>query len=166
MYISFHELPPSARIWVYQANRAFSDIEKTSIESYLPKAIQEWNAHGAGLKGSFEIRYNQVVIIALDESANAASGCSIDASTKWFKELGIEMGIDFFDRTLAIVNGEVLDMYALTAIKQAVKDGLITPESKVVSPLIPNLAYYQTNWPETAAESWVKRYFVSQTSIS
>ena len=164
MYTPFHELPPSARIWVYQANRAFSDIEKTSIESFLPKAIQEWNAHGAGLKGSFEIRYNQVVIIGLDESDNAASGCSIDSSTQWFKQLGIELGIDFFDRTLAIANGDTADMYPLPAIKQAVKDGFITAESKVLSPLIPNLAYYQTNWPELASDSWVKRYFVQQVS--
>lgn len=166
MYTPFHELPPSARVWVYQANRAFSDIEKTSIESFLPKAIQEWNAHGAGLKGSFEIRYNQVVIIGLDESANAASGCSIDASTQWFKQLGIDLGIDFFDRTLAIVNGDKLDLYALSAIKQGVQEGRITHDSKVVTPLIPNLAYYQNNWPELAADSWVKRYFVSQVSAS
>jgi hypothetical protein len=164
MYIPFNELPSQARIWVYQSNRPFSESENNRITSFLPQAIQEWNAHGAGLKGSFEIRYNQVVIIGLYESANAASGFSIDASTKWFKELGAELNIDFFDRTLAVVDGKKLNMYALADIKNAVQTGKITYGSKVVTPLIPNLAYYQTNWPELASDSWVKRYFVQQVS--
>jgi hypothetical protein len=105
-----------------------------------------------------------VVIIGLYESANAASGFSIDASTKWFKELGAELNIDFFDRTLAVVDGKKLNMYALADIKNAVQTGKITYGSKVVTPLIPNLAYYQTNWPELASDSWVKRYFVQQVS--
>ncbi|MHA8067094.1 hypothetical protein V7S76_10480 [Aquirufa sp. ROCK2-A2] len=166
MYIPFNELPSHARIWVYQSNRPFSESENSQISSFLPQAIHEWNAHGAGLKGSFEIRYNQVVIIGLDESANAASGCSIDASTKWLKELGAELHIDFFDRTLAVVDGDKLDMYALPIIKKAVLEGQITPDSKVITPLIPHMEFYRNNWPELAAESWVKRYFVQQVSAS
>jgi hypothetical protein len=166
MHIPFNQLPDNARIWVYQANRTFSESDVDKISTFLLSAIHEWNAHGAGLKGSFEIRYNQVVILSLDESANAASGCSIDASTKWFKELGAELTIDFFDRTLSVVNGDSLDMFALTQIKQAVQEGQITADSKVVTPLIPNLAYYRNNWPELAAESWLKRYFLTQESVS
>ncbi|MFM6948569.1 MAG: hypothetical protein ACKOWQ_06110 [Aquirufa sp.] len=166
MYTPFNKLPPNARIWVYQANRPFSEIEIEQLNAFLPEAIESWNAHGAGLKGSFEIRYKQVVILGLDESTNQASGCSIDASTQWFKELGRQLSIDFFDRTLAIVNEEKLDMYPLPSIKQAVQEEHITAESKVVTPLIPNLIYYQTNWPEVAANSWLKRYFVQQESAS
>ena len=57
-------------------------------------------------------------------------------------------------------------MYPLPSIKQAVQEEHITAESKVVTPLIPNLIYYQTNWPEVAANSWLKRYFVQQESAS
>jgi len=100
MYIPFQDLPDSARIWVYQASRALSSQELELISNTLIQSCQNWEAHGAPLQASFEIRYHQVIIIAVNEAMNAASGCSIDTSTRWFKSLGESLQVDFSVGTL------------------------------------------------------------------
>ena len=98
MYVSFNELPQSARVWVYQANRTLTASEKEAISNYLTKATNQWAAHGAPLKSSFTITEDRFVIIAADEAFNAASGCSIDKSTHFIQSLEREYGVDMFDR--------------------------------------------------------------------
>ncbi len=161
MYVEFQQLPAHARVWVYQANRAFNEQELAFIQSYLKQAVQDWNAHGAPLASSFQIRYNQIIVIAVDEHQHAASGCSIDASTGWFKDLAFQMGIDFFDRSVALVQEESLILFPLLGIKQVVTEGKITPESYIAIPQVKDLEDYNTNWPAKAKDSWLKKYFVT-----
>jgi hypothetical protein len=71
---------------------------------FLNEQISSWAAHGAPLAGAFEIFYNRFVIVAVDETYNGTSGCSIDASTGWLKKLGMELDINFFDRSIAYMS--------------------------------------------------------------
>lgn len=164
MYVEFQQLPAHARVWIYQANRAFNEQELAFIQPYLKQAVQDWNAHGAPLSGSFQIRFNQIIVIAVDEHYNAASGCSIDASTTWFKDLAYQLGIDFFDRSAALIQEDQLILFPLLGIKQAVAEGQITPESFIAIPQVKDLADYRANWPAKAKDSWLKKYFVA-TSV-
>ncbi|CAM4147206.1 hypothetical protein EWU23_06565 [Cytophagaceae bacterium 50C-KIRBA] len=161
MYVEFQQLPAHARVWIYQANRAFTEQENRFVQSYLKQAVQDWNAHGAPLAGSFQIRYNQIIVIAVDEHHHAASGCSIDASTGWFKDLAFQLGIDFFDRSVALVQEEALQLFPLLEVKQAVAQGLITTESFIAIPQVKDLADYRAHWPAQANDSWLKKYFVA-----
>jgi hypothetical protein len=143
-------------VWVYQANRPFSASETQAIENYLTPALTQWAAHGAGLNASFEIRFQQVIVIAVDETINAASGCSIDASTRWFKEMGAALGIDFFDRSTAIVEGDEVTLLPLTALKN---NPLLTPSKDVIPLQTESLGAYRSGWLQRADTTWLKRYF-------
>ncbi len=88
MHENFDKMPATSRIWIYQASRNVSESEIQTISSVLDIKMEAWAAHGAALLSAFKIFHNRFVVIALDENQNAASGCSIDASTHWFKELG------------------------------------------------------------------------------
>ena len=149
-------MPDHSRVWVYQANRPFSASEIQAIENYLTPALTQWAAHGAGLNASFEIRFQQVIVIAVDETINAASGCSIDASTRWFKEMGAELGIDFFDRSTAIVEGDEVILLPLTALKN---NPLLTPSKDVIPLQTESLGAYRSGWLQRADSTWLKRYF-------
>ncbi len=162
MNIEFQELPNHARVWIYQANRAFNEHEYAFVQSYLKQAVLDWNAHGVPLSGSFQIRYHQIIVIAVDERHHAASGCSIDASTGWFKDLAFQLGIDFFDRSVALVQGETLRLFPLLGIKQAVAEGQITPDSLIAVPQVKDLGEYRTQWPVSTKDSWLKKYFVEK----
>ena len=156
MYLSIEQMPDYSRVWVYQANRPFSTSETTAIQDYLVPALTQWAAHGAGLNASFEIRFQQVIVIAVDETVNAASGCSIDASTRWFKEMGAALGIDFFDRSTAVVEGDELRLLPLTALKNHPQ---LVPTSQVIPLQTESLGAYRAGWLQRPENSWLKRYF-------
>ncbi len=152
-------MPPQARIWVYQASRSLTAPELDQIKQTLSQSCQAWEAHGAPLQASFEIKYNQVIIVAVNEAMNAASGCSIDASTRWFKSLGDALHVDFFSRDVAVVRDEHVELLALGQLKSAVEAGQLTREDQIITPLLQNVGQYRNEWLSTADQSYLKRYF-------
>ena len=156
MYLPIEQMPDHSRVWVYQANQPFTASEIQAIENYLAPALTQWAAHGAGLNASYEIRFQQVIVIAVDETVNAASGCSIDASTRWFKEMGAELGIDFFDRSTAVVDGDEVTLIPLTALKNNPR---LTPSKNVIPLQTESLGAYRSGWLQRADTTWLKRYF-------
>lgn len=156
MYLPIEQMPDHSRVWVYQANRPFTASEIQAIENYLAPALTQWAAHGAGLNASYEIRFQQVIVIAVDETVNAASGCSIDASTRWFKEMGAELGIDFFDRSTAVVDGDELTLIPLTALKN---NPLLDRATQIIPLQTESLGAYRSGWLQRADTTWLKRYF-------
>jgi thiol-disulfide isomerase/thioredoxin len=159
MYIPFEQMPDHARVWIYQADRPLTITDCQTIAQTLEKGTQAWEAHGAPLQASFEIRFNQVVVVAVNESVNQASGCSIDASTRWFKELATDLRIDFFNRDLAIVRGEALELIPISQIKSQVQAGNINPNDTILTPLTDQVAKYRSAWLCPANASYIQRHF-------
>ena len=52
MYIPFNEINLSARVWIYQANRKFSEEEVGILTETLKAALEGWEAHGHSLTAS------------------------------------------------------------------------------------------------------------------
>ncbi|WP_395767726.1 hypothetical protein [Aquirufa sp.] len=159
MYIPFQEMPNQARIWVYQASRSLQASEIDQITQTITEACQAWEAHGAPLQASFEIRHKQVIIVAVNEAMNAASGCSIDASTRWFKTLGESFQVDFFNRDLAVVRNEQVTLIGLGQLKSSIEAGNLHPADQIITPLLQTLKQYREAWTCKAADSYLKRYF-------
>lgn len=159
MHVPFDTLPNSARVWIYQTNRTLTASEKDVISNYLTKSTEQWAAHGAPLKSSFTIIENRFVIISADESFNTASGCSIDASTHWLKELGNHLNVDFFDRSLIYKNETELKAANPFGVKKLIDNGEIQPKTFLYTQQVANLAALE-NWP-VAAEGVIqyKRFF-------
>jgi hypothetical protein len=159
MYIPFQEMPDQARIWVYQASRSLQASEIDQITQTITEACHAWEAHGAPLQAFFEIRYEQVIIVAVNEAMNAASGCSIDASTRWFKSLGESFQVDFFNRDLAVVRNEQVALFGLGQLKSSVEAGNLHPSDQIITPLLQTVKQYRDAWTSKAEESYLKRYF-------
>ncbi|MBA4850766.1 hypothetical protein [Emticicia sp. BO119] len=168
MYIPFEQIPQSARVWIYQANRTISDTEINEIENILKPAVSQWAAHGAALLASVKVLYNRFVVIALDENQNEASGCSIDASTRWFKELGNRYSIDFFDRSQAYIDGDEIKAFSIFQPKKAIESGLISAETIIFvnNNNIHTLADLSSQWKVRASESYLKRFFNNVGSLA
>ena len=47
MLVNFDALPHNSRIWIYQSNRSFTEIELQNISITLNVFIQPWTAHGS-----------------------------------------------------------------------------------------------------------------------
>ena len=163
MYIPFEQLPDQSRVWVYQANRPLLADEIEQIRSFLMNEMNAWAAHGAPLNASFEIRFTQVVIVAVNEDVNQASGCSIDASTRWFKSLGETLQIDFFDRQIAKIQGEHISLIPITSIKDFILRADLSEEDFIIPPQTSDLGQYRNQWLQTVRESWLKKYLVKSS---
>ncbi len=163
MLIPFHKMPDYARVWVYQANKNLTDSEVQTIQQVLENQINNWAAHGASLAGSVQVLHNRFVIVAVDEMQNQASGCSIDASTRWLKDLGAEMILDFFDRSVTFLQNNELQTAEIGKIKSLVSEEILTPDTLIFNNLVPNIQEFNNNWHVKASDSWMKRYFQTAT---
>jgi hypothetical protein len=159
MSIPFNKVPDHARVWVYQTDRNLSDAEVQYIQQTLDFQINNWAAHGAALVGAATVLYKRFVIVSVDENHNQASGCSIDASTNWLKNLGAEMNLNFFDRTVAYIQDDEIKTVEILKIKPLVAEGILTPDTLIFNNLVPNMGEFRKAWNVSAGESWMKKYF-------
>ena len=83
MYVAFDQLPPSARVWIYQARPAADGPEIGPCCPRLARFAAEWTSHGRTLHASAEFLHQQFLVMGLDEAVAGASGCSIDASVRF-----------------------------------------------------------------------------------
>ncbi|GAB3707380.1 hypothetical protein GCM10027592_41470 [Spirosoma flavus] len=160
MYVDFDKLPDNARIWVYQADRPLTDADVRTVEDLLKPALSQWAAHGQPLLASVKISENRFVVIGLDESYSLPSGCSIDDSVRTLRNVGQQLGVDFFDRSAAVQMADgVVQTISLPAIKNAIASGQLTVDTFVFNTLVKTKSEFLTNWRTRAADSWLGRYF-------
>lgn len=159
MFVPFESLPEESRIWIFQANRSFSDLELQEIEEKLRNFITRWTAHGADLKASYEIRYKRFIILALDQKVNSATGCSIDASVHFIQQLEKEYNVDLLDKmNVSYKQGEHIAYKQLNDFRKMAKEKAVSPKTIVFNNLVNNKAEYLSEWEVPASESWHNRF--------
>ena len=160
MYIPFDELPPQARIWIYQANRPLTEAEQAEIKPLLQAFATDWSSHGTNLQASAELLHDRFLVLANNESAAAASGCSIDKSVNFVRDLEQRFHVSFFDRTqLAFLQKGELELVSMSQLKEKVAAGDINKDTLYFDTLVTNYSDLQADWPRPAQQSWLSRYF-------
>ncbi|HKK27702.1 MAG TPA: hypothetical protein VKB18_06440 [Gemmatimonadota bacterium] len=94
---AFDTLPDQARMWCFAADRYLDPTETARLLDAMEAFLDGWTAHGADLSVSLGWRYDRFLLVAVDESAAGASGCSIDALTRRLGELESELGVRLRD---------------------------------------------------------------------
>ena len=109
MLADFNTLPESSRIWVYASEKALTTEQQNLISNYIAEHLKGWNAHKVPLKAGVTILENHFIVVALDETVNAASGCSIDTLQQTIQELEKELSIDLMNRlnVFCKIEGEI-----------------------------------------------------------
>ena len=98
MKINFSEIDNNSRVWVFGSKNILDPQDIVKISSTLDNFLLSWNAHGNDLISSYSIELNRFLIVALDESKFAASGCSIDALFRLVQGFEKELNTDFLNR--------------------------------------------------------------------
>lgn len=161
MYVPFNDLPDSAKVWIYQSPKLLSESDKKILTARLRSFTDSWMVHGEKLRTSFDIVYDQFVVLAADD---VASGCSIDSSVKVMRELASELTIDFFDRTaIAFLVENEIRRFPLGSLKSAFADSHLSQDALVFNNAISTLREYRESWPAPARKSWVNRYFPKES---
>jgi len=159
MLVDFNTLPDTSRVWIYQANRSFSEDELTKMEVKLSEFIKAWTAHGQDLQAGFKIVYKRFIVIALNQQLNAATGCSIDASVHFIQELEKAYDVDLMDKmNVSYKQGEFIAYKPLVDFKKMAKDRAVSKNTIVFNNLVTNIAEFKENWEVPASESWHSRF--------
>jgi hypothetical protein len=160
MLVPFQQLPDSCRIWLFQSDRTLSPVECTAAAERLSGFLSEWTAHQQELMASFDFRENRFVVIAVNEAATAASGCSLDKLHQTVRALGQELGVDFFNRMLVTERGPQGDVkvYSLQEASQRIEQGELKPETLVFDTTISTVGDYRHVFVKPLGSTWLSRY--------
>jgi hypothetical protein len=159
MLVEFNAISDEAKVWIYQANRSFSETELEEIKAKLASFITQWTAHGSDLQASFEIKYKRFIIIAVDQEAQAATGCSIDASVRFIQQLEKDYNVDLMDKmNVSYKQGEYVAYKDLKDFRKMAKDKSVTGNTIVFNNLVTTKADFLENWEVPARDSWHGRF--------
>ena len=101
----FPTFSDKARIWVYQSSRLLTEPERKDMEDMAKTFAQRWVSHGTQLEADATFLSPFHLALAVEGNMEA-SGCSIDSSVRFIKELGNQFQIDFFNRMKVAVMDE------------------------------------------------------------
>jgi len=154
------QFTPTARVWVYQANEPFDEADIPAVEQHLKQFAAKWVSHGQQLKAGAELLYNRFVVLTVDESQAGASGCSIDSSVAFVKQLGAQYNRDLLDRmrftyldstgeAQTVSKGDFANLY---------RQGKISDQTIVFDPLVKTVKELETSFQKELATSWHSRF--------
>jgi hypothetical protein len=143
---------------MFGAQRRMTDEEVLNLKLQLQQFVAGWQAHGVDLLAGFDVLFNTIVVVAVDETKEPPSGCSIDEVFHLLKSQHEIYGLDFFQRTLLWVqDGVDLCVYNSGTLKEKYDAGLLTDDSLVVDMLPNNLGVLREGLWQPLSESWIGR---------
>ncbi|TNE98140.1 MAG: hypothetical protein EP322_05435 [Bacteroidetes bacterium] len=136
----FESFPDSSRVWIYQSQSRITEDIQNQIKKSLKLFLSGWATHGTELFGGAEIVEDYFIILCVDESKVPASGCSIDTSVRFIKELESKYNLNLFNRLNVLIE--------LGNEKQIVHFSELSnyPEAYVYNPMIESLGDLRSNW--------------------
>lgn len=154
----FEEIQGNGKVWIYGANRNLSDQEQEMINRSMDQFLSQWSAHGKALKAQFKIFYDQVLVLAVDNDFESASGCSIDSSVQVFREINEQLNLDLFNRlNLMFLENDKLITLPVAVLNDAYHQGEITSDSILLDNSISDLAKFKASWHTPLKQSWAFR---------
>ena len=156
--VPFETLPDSSRVWVFGADQPLTDEGTSQLHDEVDQYLADWKAHGAPLTVAREWRDGRFLVVAVDQSAAGATGCSIDGLFRVLQGLEAAAGASlvgggrvFYRDAHAVVQsvarGEVA---ALTA------NGTIAKDTVVFDSSITDLGTFRACFERRAKDTWVK----------
>tara|TARA_B110000196_G_scaffold98030_1_gene85195 strand:- start:2310 stop:2774 length:465 start_codon:yes stop_codon:yes gene_type:complete len=98
MLVDFNTTSDQSRIWIYAAEQKLTNEQENHILKSISNHLQNWEAHKVPLIASVTILENHFIVVALDETKNGASGCSIDTLQNTIQNLEKELSVSLMNR--------------------------------------------------------------------
>ena len=98
MLVDFNTTDDQSRIWIYAAEQKLTNEQEKHILKSISDHLNNWEAHKVPLTAGVTILEDHFIVVALDESENGASGCSIDTLQKLIQNLEKELSVSLLNR--------------------------------------------------------------------
>jgi hypothetical protein len=90
--VPFDSLPDSARLWVFAAADPVRGEAAEALLARVDAFLAGWAAHGVPLRCARDWRDDRFLAVAVDQSVEGASGCSIDGMFRTLHSLESTLG--------------------------------------------------------------------------
>lgn len=162
MVVDFTALPGDARLWIFAAERRLTGGEQETLLAAVDAFLGQWKAHGAPLSAGRELREGQFLLVAVDESAAGASGCSVDAMVRVLAELERALGLELVNHAPVLfrtADGGVARV-SRAEFSDLARRGVVSPETTVFNNTLTTLRdLREGRWETAARDSWHARAF-------
>ncbi|MDV3309783.1 MAG: hypothetical protein LOY03_13310 [Cyclobacteriaceae bacterium] len=159
MFVEFDQMPDSARVWIYMADRKLDAEDREVVNKVIGAFTAEWAAHGVPLRASYTLAEDRFLVMAVDESHHSPSGCSIDSSVGALRQVRDATGVDFLDRKgVPFSSGDGIQIIRLDQLKQKYRDGVWNGRSLTFNILAKTVGEFRSAWKIPAEATWLKRY--------
>ena len=162
----FEGFSPASRIWVYQNNRPFSDVEVVQLRESSKLFADNWSAHSEQLKAAAAILYNRFIIFCVDEHVASVSGCSIDKSIHYIKQVEKDLNVFLLNRQLiAYKIEEKVQSSPLNLFIELYQQGKVNSNTIVFNNLVDALQAFNTSWETPLKNSWIFRHIQTEKAF-
>ena len=97
--------------------------------------------------------------LGLNENINSASGCSIDKSVNFIKNLQSILKVNFLNRLdVAYKIGNEINSISLLEFQDMIRENKLSKDSIVYNNMIDTKKLYLNNWETTIENSWHKKF--------
>jgi hypothetical protein len=94
-------LSPQSKVWFYFITRPLTLEEIDDFNQQKGDFLSQWNTHGKPNQADIQILDGKILMIVADNDGGV-SGCSIDKSVAWVKELSSKWQMDLLDRNWVV----------------------------------------------------------------
>jgi hypothetical protein len=149
--------PDNARVWIYQGSKEFTPNETNEINHLLNNFVSNWKAHNNPLKAIAQVVKNRFIVIAVDETQAEISGCGIDTSVRFIKELENKYSTTFFDRMLVCYQTEngTIQTFNFHHLFSLLNKGTLTLDTLIYNNLVSTVKELKENWLVPLNQSWM-----------
>ncbi len=153
------DMAPTARTWVYKSARNLSNAEQKLVREKGMAFTSTWAAHGAPLDATVEVLYDRFVVISVDEEQAKASGCSLDKSVGFIKDLEYMLNMMLTDRMVVVFEQEgVIKSCRLQELPELIAEGVISGDTIVYDDQVSTLGDLRENFRVPLRTSWMARF--------
>lgn len=129
------------------------------METALEQFIAGWTSHQRQLSACGELQHRQFIILAVDETQSGASGCSIDKSVHFLKQIEAAFGVSLFDRMqFAWWEGEGVRTADSGSFADLYREGRVSPDTLVFDNLVKTRGEWTDGWLKPLSKSWHRRF--------
>lgn len=146
------DFPDDSRVWFFMLNRPCSD--KEGFLDRLHRFMTQWAAHGKSLAAKGALIQDRLLVIAVNEHLEGASGCSIDTLNRFLRDEQAIQEVDFFNRMQVVLAHE----NALIVVDEASFASALQYDSNVVQTHLGKVGIFRNEPTIPASSSWVKKY--------
>jgi hypothetical protein len=159
-FMPYADLPDTSRVWIYQSNQLLNAAQSAQIESAAAQFVAQWTSHNRNLMAWGGLLHQTFLVFVVDESHADASGCSIDKSVAFVRQIEAQYNLDFFDRwCFAYKNAQnELQLAQRDDFAAAYQSQKINDNTLVFNNLVQTKADFEQKWCVALADSWHRNF--------